>query len=144
MWDLLFDTFGTDVPIKEMQKIISNNEKFSSLPATETSIKTNRNRYRNRHPDARELFDAKKQKKIEAEKLVYANFIPSLKKLFIEFGGNSLNKNDIDYVKNICLIARRVRYMQKGRPKTPIEKPFLQDDNSVFYDFYQVYLACAD
>ena len=141
LWDLLFDTFGTDLSDKEVQDIISKNKKFSSLPSAVGTIRQYRMRYRDSHPDAREMFDANKQKKIEAEKLVYANFIPSLKKLFIEFGGNSLNKNDVDYVKNICLMARRVRYMQKGRPKTPIEKPFLQDDNSVFYDFYQVYLA---
>lgn len=141
LWDLLFDTFGTDLSDKEVQDIISKNKKFSSLPSAVGTIRQYRKRYRDSHPDAREMFDANKQEKIEAEKLVYANFIPSLKKLFIEFGGNSLNKNDIDYVKNICLMARRIRYMQKGRPKTPIEKPFLQDDNSVFYDFYQVYLA---
>lgn len=141
LWDLLFDTFGTDLSDKEIQNIISKNEKFSSLPSAVGTIRQYRMRYRNNHPDAREMFDANKQKKIEAEKLVYENFIPSLKKLFIEFGGDSLNKNDVDYVKNICLLARRVRYMQKGRPKIPTEKPFLQDDNSVFYDFYQVYLA---
>ena len=151
LWDLLFDTFGVDASYDDVKNIISNYEQFKALatepygsieyPIKKGTIRANRKRYRERHPDERARLDAKQQENLLKKNEIYANFIPILKDLFVKFGGDTLNKNDEDYVKNICLIARRVRYMQEGRPKTPKEKPFLQDDNSVFYDFYQVYLA---